>query len=454
MSEFDICLSFNWKRNKMLKTAKISDKFETSGENALDYEKSQGTAFGSGEVFRAVFENATDGILLAYANSRKLLLGNAEICRTLGYTLEEIKTLSLTDIHPEVDLSCTGEYFNPREKKDRENFPVKHKDGSILYADITFACLEINGKSYWAEFLKNITHEIKSEEKSNGNGERLCKFFDDLPALVCEFIPDSTLTFVNKAFSEYFKASSEELTGQSFLNFIPQNERDVLKKQYTSLTPQKPISVGTNKAMLNGKTRWLEWRKRAIFDQQGQVLKYQVVGVDITERKLAEEKIHFFATTDSLTGIFNRREFTRLLENEMERAQRYGTPLSLVMYDLDSFKWVNDTFGHDAGDDVLRSVTDLVMENIRSVDLAGRWGGDEFLVLMPQSDLSAAMSVAEKLRQTIAGHSFVKIDGITASFGVTMFVPQDDSNSLLKRVDDALYQAKKNGRNRIEMLIE
>ena len=438
----------------MLKTTKISDKFETLSENALGYETPQEGSFKSGEIFRAVFENANDGILLADANSRKLLLGNAEICRTLGYSPEEIKKLRVTDIHPAMDLSSTSEYFNLREKNDRDNFPVKHKDGSILYADITFVCLEIDGKSYWAEFLKNISHGIKPEDKSNGNGDRLCKFFDDLPALVCEFIPDSTLTFVNRAFSEYFKATSEKLVGQSFLNFIPQKERDVLKRQYMSLTPQKPISVGTNKAMLNGKTRWLEWRKRAIFDEQGQVLKYQVVGVDITERKLAEEKIHFFATTDSLTGIFNRREFTRILENEMERAQRYGTPLSLIMYDLDSFKWVNDTFGHDVGDNVLRSVTDLVRENIRSVDQAGRWGGDEFLLIMPQSDLSAAMSVAEKLRQAIAGHSFDKIDGITASFGVTMFVSQDDSNSLLKRVDDSLYQAKKNGRNRVEVLIE
>jgi diguanylate cyclase (GGDEF)-like protein/PAS domain S-box-containing protein len=438
----------------MLKTTKIPDKFETLSENALDYETPQEGPFKTGGIFRAVFENANDGILLAEAKSLKLLLANAEICRTLGYTPEEIKTLTLRDIHPAIDLSCVSADVNLHEKKDRENFPVKHKDGSILYADITFACLEIDGKSYWAEFLKNISHGIKAEDESNGNGERLCKFFDDLPALVCEFIPDGTLSFVNRAFSEYFKSTSEELVGQSFLNFIPQKERDDLKSQYMSLTPQKPISIGTNKAMLNGKTRWLEWRKRAIFDEHGQILKYQVVGVDITERKLAEEKIHFFATTDSLTGIFNRREFTRLLENEMERAQRYGTPLSLIMYDLDSFKWVNDTFGHDVGDNVLRSVTDLVRENIRSVDLAGRWGGDEFMVLMPQSDLNAAMSVAEKLRQAIAGHSFEKIDGITASFGVTMFVPQDDSNSLLKRVDDSLYQAKKNGRNRIEILIE
>ncbi len=438
----------------MLKTAKISDKFESLNKNALDDETPQEGPFKSGEIFRAVFENMTDGILLADAKSRELLLGNAEICRSLGYTPEEIKTLSLTDIHPAVDLSCASADFNLQDKKDRENFPVKHKDGSILYADITFACLEIDGKSYWAEFLKNISHGIKVEDESYENGERLCKFFDDLPALVCEFITDGTLTFVNRAFSEYFKVTSEKLVGQSFLNFIPEKERDVLKRQYMSLTPQNPIIIGTNKAILNGKTKWLEWRKRAIFDQQGQVLKYQVVGVDITERKLAEEKIHFFATTDSLTGIFNRREFTRLLENEMERAQRYDTSFSLIMYDLDNFKWVNDTFGHDVGDDVLRTITELVTKSIRSVDLTGRWGGDEFMVLMPQSDLAAATNVAEKLGQVISQHSLNKAGKITASFGVTVFSPQDDSDSLLKRVDDALYKAKKFGRNRVETLIE
>lgn len=173
---------------------------------------------------------------------------------------------------------------------------------------------------------------------------------------------------------------------------------------------------------------------------------------DITQRKRDEEAIHLLATTDSLTGIANRRAFAEALAREVERAARYATPLSLVMYDLDYFKRVNDNFGHDVGDDVLQAITGLVKENIRAVDLVARWGGEEFLVLMPQTDMQAARTVAEKLRRAIAEHRFDKAGKLTVSFGVVTFEPQDDPNTLLKRADDALYLAKERGRDRVETL--
>jgi diguanylate cyclase (GGDEF)-like protein len=171
------------------------------------------------------------------------------------------------------------------------------------------------------------------------------------------------------------------------------------------------------------------------------------------QRKRADDEIRILATTDSLTGIANRREFTSILEREFARARRYTTPLSLVMYDLDRFKQVNDSYGHDAGDLVLQTVSNLVRQNIRSIDVEARWGGEEFMILMPQSDLPAAKSAAEKLRLAIAKHRFEKIDHLSVSFGVTAFAPQDDINSLLKRVDDALYTAKGAGRNCVESLV-
>lgn len=174
--------------------------------------------------------------------------------------------------------------------------------------------------------------------------------------------------------------------------------------------------------------------------------------MDITQRKRAEEEIHLLATTDSLTGIANRREFSAILAREVERAKRYATPVSLAMYDLDFFKRVNDGFGHDVGDYVLQAVTGLVQENIRATDFVARWGGEEFMVLMPQSDMQAAQTVAEKLRLAIAGHGFDKVGKLTASFGVAEFETQDDLNLLLKRVDDALYLAKEKGRNRVETM--
>ncbi len=178
----------------------------------------------------------------------------------------------------------------------------------------------------------------------------------------------------------------------------------------------------------------------------------RVYALDITQRKRVEEEIHILATTDSLTGIVNRREFVRILGGEVERARRYGTPLSLVMYDLDYFKRVNDSFGHDVGDYALRAVTDQVKDSIRAVDVVARWGGEEFMVMMPQSDIDAAANAAEKLRLAIARHRFERTGSLTVSFGVTAFEPRDDLNSLLKRVDDALYRAKQKGRNRVETL--
>jgi diguanylate cyclase (GGDEF)-like protein len=172
----------------------------------------------------------------------------------------------------------------------------------------------------------------------------------------------------------------------------------------------------------------------------------------VTERKRAEHEIHLLATTDSLTGIANRREFMRILENGVDRVKRYGVPLSVAMYDLDHFKRVNDTFGHAVGDSVLQAVTALVKENIRTTDVAARWGGEEFMVLMPQSNINAAREAAEKLRLAIATHRFAEANELTASFGVAAFESHDDLNSLLKRVDDALYRAKELGRNRVEIM--
>lgn len=174
---------------------------------------------------------------------------------------------------------------------------------------------------------------------------------------------------------------------------------------------------------------------------------------DITERKEAEQKIRTLAITDGLTGIINRQEFSRILEKELVRATRYGTPLSLIMYDLDHFKEINDHFGHDVGDHVLRTVVGLVNDGLRSSDVQGRWGGEEFMVLLPQSGLAAAECVANKLCQTIAHHRFDTVESVTGSFGVVEFKPPESSSSLEKRVDNALYRAKANGRNRVEAAV-
>ena len=168
---------------------------------------------------------------------------------------------------------------------------------------------------------------------------------------------------------------------------------------------------------------------------------------DISERKKLEEELKRLATTDTLTGLCNRRRFNELLEQEATRARRYHTPLSLIMFDLDYFKNINDTYGHAVGDQVLQAVANVIRANVRATDWVGRWGGEEFMVLCPEATEKDAVGTAEKLRVLLENHAFEAVTTITISCGVTRFRAPDSVDTFVSRADDALYKAKDKGRN-------
>jgi diguanylate cyclase (GGDEF)-like protein len=157
--------------------------------------------------------------------------------------------------------------------------------------------------------------------------------------------------------------------------------------------------------------------------------------------------------TDSLTGLFNRRHLFSLAEREFLRAQRYGRPLSAVMLDIDHFKRVNDTYGHAAGDQVLAEVAQRLRTSARHTDLIGRYGGEEFVLLLPETELPGAELLAERLRRAIAGAPMATSGGplsISASLGVAATQPNvRDAAALIDQADQALYAAKQAGRNRV-----
>jgi len=155
------------------------------------------------------------------------------------------------------------------------------------------------------------------------------------------------------------------------------------------------------------------------------------------------------AMHDSLTGLFNRRAFDELLAREVATCRRYGGTLSLVTIDLDHFKRVNDTYGHDVGDHVLQELADILRKVSRPSDLPCRWGGEEFSWLLPKTDVNGAMQAAERLRKEVENHSFVAIDSQTASLGVAEFKLDENGEALCRRADLALYKAKETGRNKV-----
>ena len=176
---------------------------------------------------------------------------------------------------------------------------------------------------------------------------------------------------------------------------------------------------------------------------------------DISHDKKTEEELLRLAATDPLTGAFNRREFTAIADREALRASRYHHKLSILMIDLDHFKKLNDTYGHAAGDKALQRFTTLCCNALRNVDIFGRWGGEEFVALLPETDVEGAAIIAERLRKVVADNILMFNDqkiNFTVSIGVAQYKDTEVSIDVpLSRADSAVYDAKKAGRNRISV---
>ncbi len=155
---------------------------------------------------------------------------------------------------------------------------------------------------------------------------------------------------------------------------------------------------------------------------------------------------------DTLSGLYNRRFMNKRLEEEIIKYKRYKTPFSILLIDVDFFKKINDTFGHDKGDSIIKQISALLKQNIRDSDICARWGGEEFLILAPNSDLDGALILANNLKELVEKNNFEIKENITISVGVSTFNDNASQEKLLKSADIALYKAKENGRNRIEFI--
>lgn len=185
----------------------------------------------------------------------------------------------------------------------------------------------------------------------------------------------------------------------------------------------------------------------AIFVEYKEIQEKQHVELERINRYL-----HKRATTDNLTSLYNRQYFNDRLREEINRIERYKTPVSLILFDIDHFKQINDNFGHLAGDGVLKELSALIRSQIRQSDLVARWGGEEFVILLVQTDEEGSRVVAEKLRRMVADYTFPIDKSVTCSFGATTYIPREGSGDFINRADQALYMAKEGGRNRVEVL--
>ena len=223
--------------------------------------------------------------------------------------------------------------------------------------------------------------------------------------------------------------------------------RNILDKGVQSITPQEKGRVVNQHVAINVQTildpRWFfaGGGLAAIIAALWGYWTYRL-------RKLNAALLHL-SNTDSLTGLANRQKLSSCMAEGMIRSHQYDLPFSVLLFDVDNFKKVNDTFGHLAGDAVLQALSNLALKNLRPQDTAGRWGGEEFLVLLPEAAVAEAVELAERLRVMVGQHEFTEGLHCTISIGVAEMQASDTPDTLIHRADTALYSAKKDGKNRV-----
>ena len=176
-----------------------------------------------------------------------------------------------------------------------------------------------------------------------------------------------------------------------------------------------------------------------------ELVSYTAIRQDITDKKRLEE----ISITDPLTNVYNRLYLDKSYAYEVQRAKRYNNSFSIILVDIDHFKEINDTYGHNVGDNVLKEIAAILKENIRQTDKLGRWGGEEFLIICPQTNYENARIIAENLRTIFCNHKFSSIENLTCSFDVSMYDINAKHDETFIKADKALYIAKNEGRNKV-----
>lgn len=336
------------------------------------------------------------------------------------------------------------------------------RQNAYLYG-IVYGCallLCILGLIFFQRRQNRQQGQIDEAFMALGNQERFLRFLtDNIPGMVGYWDTELRCRYANKAYLEWFGRDQEQMKGITIQELM--GETLFKKNEPFIRAALKDERQRFERTLTKADGRIGYTLAEYIPDVDNEQVKgFFVLVSDVTELKITQmdleakvQELDILAASDSLTGIANRRQLLLKIKEELERAKRYDQPLSFLMLDLDYFKEINDTHGHDVGDEVLKATAVALSGMIRSADLTGRLGGEEFGILLIQTDLEEAKQTAERLREAVKKISIPgrgQMINVRASIGVSSYSGDDDNtDKLMKRADDALYKAKNTGRDRV-----
>ncbi|MDQ5986526.1 MAG: hypothetical protein CSYNP_02256 [Syntrophus sp. SKADARSKE-3] len=430
----------------------------------------------SEEKFRTLFENSSSAMAIIERDTT-ISMVNREYCKIGLFEEKEVIGKSWTTQIPPEDIERLKEYnqkrlIDPKSAPDHYEFSFYRRDGKIRHSLMSVAMIPTSQKIICS--FVDITERKQVEEALRKSKEEYSLLIEMLPIAV-SIDTQGKIVYVNPAFLTLFKASApEQVIGMSLTDFASpelfdtvENRRRVMIEEKRTLPPLElnlrcmdgtfitvvsipmPVIFQEQPAVLEALYDITE-RKRSEIELQKahKLLQIQVAEIEGLQSKLKSQVIR-----DPLTGLYNRRYLEETLDREFARASREGIPIGIVMIDIDHFKEANDTYGHKAGDLILQALGNLLLGGIRTGDIACRYGGDEFLLILPQASKSITAERAEQWRFGFESLNIICDNNIlhnTISLGIAVF-PEDGmtAEALIHAADQALYRAKALGRDRI-----
>lgn len=405
----------------------------------------------SEDKFRKITENSLMGIFI-YQDY--ILYSNDVFASMVGYSIEELLRMEVWSIFP---LYEQQKYKNiVKRRLEGENFSKEYNDIKVMTKNAKVKTIRVITQTipYNDSYAGICTvMDITDINDAKQQLKLLAQAIEQTDSLIRITDKNGIITYVNDSLVAHTGYKQVELLGKKIGMFKSgRHDKAFYKELWSTILAGKTYrGVFINKK----KDKTIYYEEETItpmMDNEGEIQHFIATSQDITGRVKMEKKLQRLANTDSLTGLYNRYRMNEELKKEIDRASRYNNTFALIMIDIDYFKTVNDTYGHDVGDYVLRELSNILSKLIRESDCFGRWGGEEFLIIAPTINQEQLIKFANKLKEAIAANTFNYVSSLTISVGATLFHKNDRKETVLKRVDEALYHSKKEGRNRVSFL--